>query len=71
MGRWKKGDEMKEDMKKMNCGACGHEKVKIYTDGEMIVMECCDCKATTDVTISKPKIHFSFGENSEGMMCIF
>lgn len=63
---------MKQNMKEMKCGACGNNKVTIYTDERhQLTAECTECKSTTDLIVRKPKIEFEFAPGSDGILCVF
>jgi len=68
---------MKENAKKMKCGACGAEVFGIYlTEGSKghpkeLVCECLACKSTFTLRVTIPTIEVGWGENSDGVLTVF
>lgn len=62
---------MVEDAKLMRCGNCGCDTIKVYQAKGFLVAECTQCKSTSHIKISHPSIVIGWGENSEGILCVF
>ena len=62
---------MKENQKKMSCGACSNDTFKVFGDGSIqeLNIECTKCKSVTVITPKEPSLEKSFGEGSEGVLC--
>jgi hypothetical protein len=62
---------METNVKQLLCGECGERKHELYVrpNGE-IIAECCKCKSTSEIKVTKPKI--TIGNNSgKGTLCVF
>lgn len=59
-------------MKKMRCGACGEDKVYVFStrDLEIIVLQCCACGSDTVIRVSA-SLQIMMPDGSEGVMSIF
>lgn len=63
---------MKEDMKILKCGGCGESKVNLYiSEAGEILAECTKCERETKLTINKPVISLEWGDNGNGVLCVF
>ena len=63
---------MKQDMKKLECGACGESKVEIYQQvgsTNELIAECCNCKSETIISIRPAEIKLDWGIG-DGILCI-
>jgi hypothetical protein len=60
---------MSENVRRMYCGACGHEEFFVYqADKVSLYIECRSCNSTTVVSFTRPKIELNFGEHSQGIL---
>jgi uncharacterized Zn finger protein len=58
----------------MRCGACGNnESFTVFknTVTKYLIIECNECKSTSKITVSIPKLLIEWGENSDGILAIF
>lgn len=60
---------MIENAKKMGCGGCGGETFEIYQDDKGLVAECCQCKSTSAIRVSLPKIEINW-LNGNGRLAV-
>ena len=63
---------METGLEKMRCGNCGESAVDIYSDSKhKTIIECCNCKNTTELVVKQPKISFEWHGKSDGVHSIF
>jgi len=62
---------MIEGAKKMQCGACGSDKVTIYKIPDGTLIAECGCGASSVIKVRPAKIDIDWGEKSEGILCVF
>jgi transcription elongation factor Elf1 len=55
------------NLNKADCGGCGNDKFEVYyldNNDKSIVLECTECKSTTEITVSEPKLKVNFYNDS-------
>ena len=63
---------MIENLKKMRCGACGHDTFDMFKDDEGLIAECTKCKSTSTIQAPKETMPvIGWGENSDGILAQF
>lgn len=62
---------MIEDAKKMRCGACGGDTFRMYKEPKGLISECLKCKSTSTIRVRAPEIEIDWGEQSDGILCVF
>ena len=63
---------MKEEMRKLRCGGCGESKVDLYiSESGEISAECTKCESETKLTVKQPVINLDWGDNGNGVLCVF
>lgn len=62
---------METNLQKATCGGCGNDKFEIYKDPnkEHLICECTQCKDTSEVVITQPKVSINWHGNSKGILC--
>lgn len=66
--------QMLEGIKKLRCGACGGDSVRMFRSQHgRIFTECTGCNSLTELMIADPQISFNYpnGVESQGIMCEF
>ena len=63
---------METNVQQYRCGSCGGTKYELYKSKKHdLIIECFECKSTSVISISQPKISIDFGEDSQGRIAIF
>lgn len=60
---------MIENARKMMCGNCGGESFAMFELPDGLAAECEQCRSTSVIRASRPKIEIGWGEKSEGVLC--
>lgn len=55
---------------RMSCGACGCQDFSIYKLRDIMLVECKQCKSTSTLGVSEPKIVIGWGYKSNGILCV-
>lgn len=60
-------------LSQMKCGGCGGEQFKVFTADPTveIIVECQQCKSTSTIKVSTPKLVIGWGEASTGVLAVF
>lgn len=63
---------MNHNMKPMACGACGCGTFTAHTANkhECIELECTQCKSSSKIVASKPRIEVMWGEGASGVITV-
>jgi len=63
---------METEVKIYRCGNCGNPTHNLYKrKNDDIIVECTECKSTSIISASQPKLNIEFGDDSEGRIAIF
>lgn len=54
--------------RRMGCGGCGEELFRLFKAEESLVSICEECKSSSEITISKPKLEINWTEGSDGVL---
>lgn len=60
---------MIENARKLSCGACGEELVRVYQAKDRLLAECASCAAKTVIRCLPAKLDMNFADDSDGMLC--
>lgn len=59
---------MKIDGKLMKCSKCGCKQHKLYKTGKGVAVECDECKTTTYLSPTIPRIEVEWLEEGDGLV---
>ena len=64
---------MQTNVSPMACGNCGRGLFKMYSAptnyGFKLIAECNNCKSTSIIEPTMPKLDIDWGENAGGILC--